>query len=45
MGGDKAFGQGTYTHQNGSKYDGQWVDDKQDGNGVETWPDGAKYSG
>jgi hypothetical protein len=22
-----------------------WKEDKQDGHGIETWPDGAKYDG
>jgi len=36
---------GEYFHINGAKYIGEWVDDKQEGKGVETWPDGAKYEG
>jgi hypothetical protein len=32
-------------HQDGAKYEGDWRDDKQDGHGVETWPDGARYEG
>ena len=32
-------------HANGAKYTGYWKDDKQNGKGVETWPDGAKYDG
>ncbi len=27
------------------RYVGDWKEDKQDGLGVETWPDGAKYEG
>ena len=27
----------------GSKYEGEWKNDLQNGHGVETWPDGAKY--
>ena len=38
---DKAHGYGIYTHYNGSKYEGQWVNDKQHGFGIERWPDGA----
>jgi hypothetical protein len=26
-------------------YKGNWLEDKQEGHGVETWPDGAKYEG
>lgn len=29
----------------GAKYVGQWVDDKQNGEGEEVWPDGARYKG
>lgn len=34
---DKANGYGEYTHANGSKYSGDWLDDKQHGIGRETW--------
>jgi hypothetical protein len=34
---DKANGYGVYTHANGSRYEGEWVDDKQHGRGKETW--------
>jgi hypothetical protein len=34
---DKANGYGIYTHANGSKYEGQWLDDKQHGIGRESW--------
>lgn len=27
------------------RYEGQWLDDKQHGRGLEQWPDGAKYEG
>lgn len=36
---------GTYSHSNGAYYEGQWLDDKQHGQGVESWPDGARYEG
>jgi hypothetical protein len=29
----------------GAKYLGEWYEDKQNGKGIETWPDGAKYEG
>mmetsp|Transcript_19471 Transcript_19471/g.33104 ORF Transcript_19471/g.33104 Transcript_19471/m.33104 type:complete len:84 (-) Transcript_19471:6-257(-) len=29
----------------GSKYDGEWKDDKKNGRGVYTYPDGSKYDG
>ena len=32
---------GEYTHTDGAKYEGYWVDDKQHGQGKEEWPDGA----
>ena len=40
---DKAHGTGKYSHANEAYYEGQWVDDKQHGIGMEEWPDGAKY--
>ena len=36
---------GTYSHANGAYYEGQWLDDKQHGHGIESWPDGARYEG
>jgi len=38
-------GQGTYTHSDGSSYEGEWKDGKQDGQGTYTWSDGKKYVG
>ena len=42
-------GKGTFKAIRGSdsffEYDGDWVEDKQHGLGVETWPDGARYEG
>jgi hypothetical protein len=29
----------------GARYTGDWLDDKQSGDGMETWPDGAVYEG
>jgi len=34
-----------YCHLDGAKYEGYWEEDKQHGDGLETWPDGAKYEG
>ena len=34
-----------YTHVNGSRYEGEWVNDVQQGQGEETWADGARYNG
>ncbi|MDB2454330.1 trypsin-like peptidase domain-containing protein [Planktomarina temperata] len=36
---------GTYTYDDGSKYVGEWKDDKQHGQGTYTWPDGDTYIG
>jgi hypothetical protein len=43
--GDCVNGQGTYTWPSGSKYVGQFKDNKFDGQGSYTWPDGLKYVG
>lgn len=40
-----ANGFGDYTHINGSKYQGEFKDDVQQGKGVEEWIDGARYEG
>ena len=42
---DKANGFGTYTHKSGQTYEGDWVDDLQEGNGIETLQDGSVYKG
>lgn len=34
-----------YLHLDGAKYEGYWKDDKQHGEGYETWPDGASFRG
>jgi hypothetical protein len=34
-----------YLHTNGARYEGNWVNDKQNGHGVEVWPDNARYEG
>ena len=36
---------GTYLHADGAKYIGEWKDDKQHGEGYETWVDGASFKG
>lgn len=33
-----ANGRGIYHHSGGAKYDGEWMDDLQNGQGVEIWP-------
>jgi len=38
-------GQGTFTLPDGSKYAGEWKDDKRHGQGTFTLPDGSKYVG
>ena len=36
---------GIYTYDDGSKYVGEWKDDKQHGQGTYTWPSGDTYIG
>ena len=43
--GDCKNGQGTFTFSDGSKYVGEWKDDKPYGQGTFTSPDGSKYVG
>ena len=38
-------GQGTYTYANGSKYIGEYKDNKRHGEGVYTYSDGGKFVG
>ena len=38
-------GQGTYTHPDGKKYEGEYKDGKFHGQGTYTWSDGTKYLG
>ncbi len=40
---DRANGFGIYTHSNGSQYEGSWVNDSQDGSGIEKWADNSFY--
>ena len=35
----------TYNSSSEKKYVGEWQDDKQHGQGTQTWPDGGKYVG
>ena len=34
-----------FSNLKGVRYEGEWVTDKQEGKGIETWPDGARYEG
>ena len=34
-----------YEHIDGARYVGDWNEDRQDGYGVGTWPDSARYDG
>ena len=38
-------GYGVFTWEDGRKYEGNYVDDKKEGNGRFTWPDGRVYEG
>jgi hypothetical protein len=38
-------GDGKLIKATGHVFEGSWLDDKQDGEGRETWPDGTKFSG
>ena len=42
---DEKNGHGVETFPDGSKYDGNFVNGKNQGKGVFTWPDGSKYTG
>jgi len=42
---DKMNGRGILLHPNGSKYDGDFVDNMMHGNGVYVWSDGSTYKG
>ncbi|KAM7472008.1 hypothetical protein LguiA_010191 [Lonicera macranthoides] len=41
----KSFGSGVYYYYMSGKYEGDWVDGKYDGYGVETWARGSRYRG
>ena len=38
-------GNGTFFYSNGSKYEGEWVDNLKHGMGVFTFEDGSEYRG
>ena len=42
---DKANGYGVYEHVNGARYEGDWKDDLQHGQGKEMWTDESVYEG
>ncbi len=39
------YGLGTYTWQDGRKYEGEWLNNTMNGNGTYTWKDGRIYKG
>ncbi|XP_058104120.1 phosphatidylinositol 4-phosphate 5-kinase 5-like [Magnolia sinica] len=41
----KCSGSGVYYYYMSGRYEGDWVDDKYDGYGVETWARGSRYRG
>ena len=38
-------GNGILKHQNGDYYEGEFVNDKKEGRGAISYPDGSKYDG
>ena len=36
---------GTLVQRNGDRYDGEWRDGRENGRGIETWPDGRRFDG
>jgi hypothetical protein len=42
---NKANGMGIYKNMKGARYEGQWKDDQQHGQGTEEWPEGAQFEG
>jgi hypothetical protein len=43
---DRAQGYGVFIDATGARYEGEWYEDKQHGQGVETWEGGkARYTG
>ena len=38
-------GYGVYIQYNGSRYEGEWLDDKQHGEGIERFPEEAMFKG
>jgi hypothetical protein len=43
--GDCVNGEGTMIYPDGSKYEGEWKDNKRDGFGIFIYPKGSKYMG
>ncbi|KAL3497641.1 hypothetical protein ACH5RR_040373 [Cinchona calisaya] len=41
----KCSGSGVYYYHLSGRYEGDWIDDKYDGYGVETWAKGSRYRG
>ncbi|KAL1827131.1 hypothetical protein ACET3Z_005543 [Daucus carota] len=41
----KCSGSGVYYYNMSGRYEGDWIDDKYDGYGVETWAKGSRYRG
>lgn len=41
----KCSGSGVYYYNMSGRYEGDWVDEKYDGHGVETWAKGSRYRG
>uniref|UniRef100_A0A5B7B0N9 1-phosphatidylinositol-4-phosphate 5-kinase n=1 Tax=Davidia involucrata TaxID=16924 RepID=A0A5B7B0N9_DAVIN len=41
----KCSGSGVYYYYMSGRYEGDWVDEKYDGHGVETWAKGSRYRG
>ena len=42
---NKANGEGTFKQKNGQFFIGKWINDLQEGDGVETLDDGSTYTG
>ena len=36
---------GSWTYEDGSRYEGEWQNNMRHGKGILTWPDGARYEG
>lgn len=45
LNGEKKHGKGTMKYKNGTRYEGEWVNDFRHGNGIFTWPDNSRYEG
>ena len=42
---EEKIGRGRFTTPDGSKYVGEWKDDKKSGQGTKTWTNGDMYEG